>query len=229
MSLSYDVKKDVKLIFSQKGLADLWSVWLFLLTDMSVRLRRPGVRVRGPGARHPSVGWMWWRVRSRHLGGAVSPAPAGLANTSVDVGTFLKNNKTTVRPLPGQTRLLHSFFSTHPVGAALHLWPALDRMVLRTVSVGQHSRDVFTSLVQTDPVVSAANSVLDNPHDENTRAVVQPAGHYLALHVFVLVVSLRAEHSFRLQSSNKTTYCPSPPLSLHLSLSPPTLKFSANI
>ena len=86
-------------------------------------------------------------------------------------------------------------FSTHPVTTALHLGPALGRVVLRTAGVGHHNGDVFAGLVQADPVVSAPHSVLDDPHVENTRAVVQPAGHDLALHVFVLVVSLSREHS----------------------------------
>ena len=68
-------------------------------------------------------------------------------------------------------------------------------MVLRTVNVVDHGGDVFTSLVETDPVVPAPHSVLDDPHGENTRAVVEAAGHDLALHVFVLVVSLTPEIS----------------------------------
>ena len=132
-------------------------------------------------------------MRSRHRGGAVAPAPAGLADTSVDVGTFLENNKTTVRPSPDLQDI--GGFSTHPVTTALHLGPALGRVVLRTAGVGHHNGDVFAGLVQADPVVSAPHSVLDDPHVENTRAVVQPAGHDLALHVFVLVVSLSREHS----------------------------------
>ena len=170
---------------------------------MSVRLRRPGVRVRGPGARHPSVRRSpWWRTRRRHRGGAVSPAPARLANTSVDVGTFLKNNHQVS---------WQAVASTHPVSAALHLGSPLGGMVLRTASVWHHAGDVSASLVETDPVVSAPHSVLDNPHVENTRAVGQPPGHYLALHVFVLVVSLN-------QSTVSRVILPSPfpsPLSLH--------------
>ena len=77
-------------------------------------------------------------------------------------------------------------------------------MVLRTASVWHHARDVSASLVETDPVVSAPHSVLDNPHVENTRAVVQPAGHYLALHVLVLVVSLRSEHNVSLSLPTPT-------------------------
>ena len=74
------------------AVADLSSVWWFLLTDMSVRLSGPGVQVRGWGAGQAGVRWRWWRRRSHHRDGTVLAAPALLTDTSVDVGTFLKNN-----------------------------------------------------------------------------------------------------------------------------------------
>ena len=107
---------------------------------------------------------------------------------------FWKNNS---QASSGPNTII-ALFSAHPVGAALHLGPALGWVVLGTASVWHHAGDVSASLVETDPVVSAPHSVLDNAHVENTRAVVQPAGHDLALHVLVLVVSLRSEHSVSL-------------------------------
>ena len=61
-----------------------------LLTDMSVRLRGPGVQWR---VGHRGVAGPPWRPRGRHhLNGigAVATTPAGVTHTSVDVGTFLR-------------------------------------------------------------------------------------------------------------------------------------------
>ena len=61
-----------------------------LLTDMSVRLRGPGVQWR---VGHRGVAGPPWRPRGRHHlngVGAVATTPAGVTHTSVDVGTFLR-------------------------------------------------------------------------------------------------------------------------------------------
>ena len=101
---------------------------------------------------------------------------------------------------------------TDPVTATLLHLTSLWRNVLRTPRVGHDGDDVLAGLVEADPVVPAPHTVLDDAHVENARAVVQPAGHYLALHVFVLVVSLTPETS---QSSNIALTSPLPSLSLH--------------
>ena len=83
---------------------------------------------------------------------------------------------------------------TDPVSATLLHLPSLGRNVLRTASVRQHGRDVLAGLVEADPVVPALDPVLDDAHVEDPGTVVEAAGHYLTLQVFILVVSLNRQN-----------------------------------
>ena len=79
---------------------------------------------------------------------------------------------------------------TDPVTATLLHLTSLWRNVLGTPRVGHDGVDVLAGLVEADPVVPAPHTVLDDAHVENSGAVVEASGHYLTLHVFVLVIGL---------------------------------------
>ena len=79
---------------------------------------------------------------------------------------------------------------TDPVTATLLHLTSLWRNVPGTLRVGHDGVDVLAGLVEADPVVPAPHSVLDDAHVENSGAVVEASGHYLTLHVFVLVIGL---------------------------------------